>query len=82
MFLFIPLGMFIALVLYQPLTRLFSRLPLPGIVPRGMELDELESDLKLVLSGWYANYYFDSWFSLDLIRFSAAMPISLFWFGL
>ena len=57
MFLFIPFGMFIALVLYQPLTELFSRLPLPGIVPRGMVLDELESDLKLVLTGWYATYF-------------------------
>ena len=73
--------MFTALVLYQPLTMLFSRLPLPGIVPRGMELDEVESGLKLVVCGWYANYYFDSWISLDLIRFSVAMPISLLWFG-
>jgi len=48
--------MFTSLLLYRPLTRLFSRLPLPGIVPKGMVLDELESDLKLVLSGWYALY--------------------------
>lgn len=80
MFLFIPVGMFISLLLYRPLTRLFSRLPLPGIVPRGMVLDELESDLKLVLSGWYA-LYFDYLFSLDLICFSVAMPISLVWFA-
>jgi len=80
MFLFIPFGMLISLLLYQPLTRLFSRLPLPWIVPRGMVLDEPESHLKLVLSGWYATY-FNSLFSLDLIRFSAAMPISLFWFA-
>ena len=80
MFLFIPVGMFISLLFYQPLTRLFSRLPLPGIVPRGMILDGLESDLKLVLSGWYATYL-NSLFFLDLIRFSAAMPISIFWFA-
>jgi hypothetical protein len=80
MFLFIPLGMFIALLLYQHLTRLFARLPLPGIVPKGMALDDSESNLKLVLSGWYVAYS-DCWSSLGLIRFSAAMPISLFWFA-
>jgi hypothetical protein len=80
MFLFIPLGMVIALLLYQHLTRLFVRLPLPGIVPKGMALDDSESDLKLVLSGWYVGCS-NSWLSLGLICFSAAMPISLFWFA-
>jgi len=63
MFLFIPVGMFVSLLLYQPLTRLFSRLPLPGIVPRGMVLDELESDLKLVLSGCVAMPISQLWFA-------------------
>ena len=57
MFLFIPLGMIIALLSYQFLTELFARLPLPGIVPNGMVLDEPERNLKLVLSGWYAIYF-------------------------
>jgi len=51
MFLFIPLGMFIALILYQRLMELFTRLPLPGIVPKDMVLEDSESHLKLVLSG-------------------------------
>ena len=80
MFLFIPLGMLAALLPYQRLAELFARLPLPGIVPTGMVLDEAESNLKLVLSGWYA-IYSDSRLSLGLIRFSFAMPVSLFWFA-
>jgi hypothetical protein len=62
MFLFIPLGMFIALLLYQRCVELFARLPFPGIVPKGMVLDLPESHLKLVLSGWYV-VYFLSWLS-------------------
>jgi hypothetical protein len=84
MFLFIPLGMIVALILYQRLLEVFARLPLPGVVPKDMVLEDLESQLKPVLSGWYA-IYFHSWFSLAshpfLIRFSALMPICLFWFG-
>jgi hypothetical protein len=57
MFLFIPLGMFTALLLYRRLTALLARLPLPGIVPKGMVLDDFETNLKLVLSGWYAIYF-------------------------
>jgi hypothetical protein len=57
MFLFIPLGMFVSLLLYKRLTGLLARLPLPGIVPKGMVLDDSESNLKLVLSGWYAIYF-------------------------
>jgi len=63
MFLFIPLGMLIALILYQRFLELFARLPLPGIVPKDMVLEDFESHLKLVLSGWYA-IYFHSCFSL------------------
>ena len=65
MFLFLPVGMLIALILYRRLVELFARLPLPGIVPKDMVLEDLESHLKLVLSGWYA-IYFHSWFSLSL----------------
>jgi hypothetical protein len=60
MFLFIPLGMFIALILYQRLTELFARLPLPGVVPKDMVLEDFESHLKLVLSGWYVEIHFHS----------------------
>ena len=61
MFLFIPPGMFIALILYQRHTELFARLPLPGIVPKDMVLEDPESHLKLVLSGSYA-IHFHFWF--------------------
>ena len=57
MFLFIPPGMFIALMVYQRFTELFARLPLPGIVPNDMVLEDPESHLKLVLSGSYASYF-------------------------
>ncbi|KAI0306294.1 MFS general substrate transporter [Multifurca ochricompacta] len=50
MFLPIVAGMFVLIAGYQPLTRLFARLPLPGIVPQGKVLAPLESDLKLVIS--------------------------------
>jgi hypothetical protein len=59
-FLFIPLGIVIALVLSQRLTKLFDRLPLPGIVPKEVILEEYEGNLKLVLSGWY-EIYIHSW---------------------
>jgi hypothetical protein len=72
--------MFISLLLYQHLVGLFARLPLPGIVPEGMVLDDSESNLKLVLSGWYV-IFSNSWSSLGPIYFSVAMPISLFWFA-
>jgi hypothetical protein len=77
MFLFIPLGMSIALLLYQRCVELFARLPFPGIVPKGMVLDLPESHLKLVLSGWYA-VYFLSWLSLGSHSFQrchAYIPI-------
>ena len=63
MFLFIPLGMFVALILFQRLMEVFARLPLPGVVPKDTVLEDSESQLKLVLSGWYA-IYLHPWFSL------------------
>ncbi|KAI0293552.1 MFS general substrate transporter [Russula brevipes] len=50
MFLFIPIGMLIVLALFQPLAKLFARLPLPGIVPKDMPLAEPESRLMFALS--------------------------------
>jgi hypothetical protein len=53
MFLFIPVGMLVVLVVYQYLTNLSTRLtlPLPGIVTK---------DVVLVLSARYTAY-FRSW---------------------
>jgi len=66
MFLFIPIGMLIVLALFQPLAKLFARLPLPGIVPKDMPLAEPESRLMFALSAWYA-IYFGSWLSFIAI---------------
>jgi hypothetical protein len=56
MFLFIPLGMPLALILCQRCTDLSSRLPLPGIVPKGQALTSAENGLVLVLPAWYATH--------------------------
>lgn len=80
MFLFIPLGMFTALLLYRPLTALLARLPLPGIVPKGMVLDDSETNLKLVLSGWYA-IHFQLLILLET-SFVSALPCPYLYFGL
>jgi len=57
MFLFIPVGMLMAIVLYPRLTELFVRLPFPGIEPKGQKLDEVEQRLKVVIPAWYAIYF-------------------------
>jgi hypothetical protein len=66
MFLFIPVGMLVALILYQCLTNLSTRLPLPlpGIVTKDIALTDPENELVLVLSAWYA-IYFRSWHPLE-----------------
>jgi len=53
-FLFIPVGMFVALILYQRLTNLSTRLPLPlhGFVTKDVALADPENELVLVLSAW------------------------------
>jgi len=65
MFLFIPVGMLVALILYQWLTNRSTRLPLPifGFVTKDVAPTDPENELVLVLSA------------------CVAMPISLFWFG-
>jgi len=65
MFLFIPVGMSVALVLYQYLTNLSIRLPLPlpKIVTKDLALTDPENGLVLVLSAWYA-IYFRPWLPL------------------
>ena len=66
MFLFIPVGMLVALILYQCLTNMSTRLrlPLPGIVTKDVAFTEPENELVLVLSAWYA-IYFRSWLPLE-----------------
>ncbi|KAH9958330.1 MFS general substrate transporter [Russula dissimulans] len=49
MFLFIPVGMLMAVVLYPCLIKLFARLPLPGIKPKGRRLNEAERRLTVVI---------------------------------
>jgi hypothetical protein len=63
MFLFIPVGMLVALILYQCLTNMSTRLPLPfpGIVTRDVALTVPKNELVLVLSTWYYAVYFRSW---------------------
>lgn len=59
MFFFIPVGMVVALMLYQRLTILSAHLPLPlpGIVTKYVALIDPENELVLVLSAWYAIYF-------------------------
>lgn len=65
MFFFIFVGMLVALILYQRLTNLSTRLPLPlpGNLTKHVALTDPENDLVLDLSA------------------CVVMPISLFWFG-
>ncbi len=66
MFLFIPVGMLVALILYQCFTNMTTRLPLPllGIVTKHVALTDPENELVLVLSAWYA-IHFRSWLPLE-----------------
>lgn len=57
MFLFIPAGMPLALVLCVRCTNLSSRLLLPGIVPKGWAPTDPENGLVLVLPAWYVIYF-------------------------
>jgi hypothetical protein len=62
-FLFVTVGMILALVLCQRLVNLCARLPLPGIVPKDRALTDPENYLVLASFAWYA-IYFRSWLSL------------------
>jgi len=66
MFLFIPVGMVVALILYQCLINPSTRLPLPvpGIVTKDVALTDPENELVLVLSAWYA-IYFRPWLPIE-----------------
>ncbi len=57
MFLFIPVGMLVALVLYQRHTSLSARLPFPRIITKGVAPTDPENGLMLVLTAWYVIYF-------------------------
>lgn len=62
MFFFIPMGMLVALALYQRIVNLSVRLPLPGVIPKRLLLTDPENDLVVGLSAWYAIYSYPQCF--------------------
>lgn len=80
MFLFIPAGMLVSLVLYQRLMDLSTRVRLPGIIPKRLALTDPENNIVVGLSAWYAIYFIPGSHE-GPIFVSVFMTISLFWFA-
>jgi hypothetical protein len=80
MFLFIPAGMLVSLVLYQRLVNLSTRVRLPGIIPKRLALTDPENNIVVGLSAWYAIYFIPGSHEGPILV-SVFMTISLFWFA-